>query len=179
MMEKVRNVVTGHDPMGRAVVVQDREVEATTVQLMPGLGFHMLWSTEGISEFPDDGRERPSPSYFPPPGGSRFLLFTIPATRVAPPPGTDLIEARGEADEVLPGLLEKMEPDNPGMHRSDSIDFIYVLDGEIILELDEGREVTLRTGDTAVQNGTRHAWRNRSGKDCRLLVCMQGAGRRE
>lgn len=175
---KVRNVVTGHDEQGQAVVVHDREVAATTVTLMPGLGFHMLWSTAGVSTFPDPGREQPSPSYFPPPSGTRFLVFTIPASRVPPPPGTDLAQARAEADAVLPGLLAKMEPDHPGMHRSDTIDFIYVLEGEIVLELDGGREVTLRTGDTAVQNGTRHAWRNRSGRECRLLVCMQGAHHR-
>jgi mannose-6-phosphate isomerase-like protein (cupin superfamily) len=160
------------------VVVQDAEVAETTVSLMPGLGFHMLWSTAGPSTFPDDGRGQPSPTYFPPAGGTRFLVFTIPAERVPPPPGTDLMQARAEADAVLPGLLSKMEPDNPGMHRSDTIDFIYVLEGEIVLELDDRREVTLRTGDTAVQNGTRHAWRNRSGKVCRLLVCMQGAHHR-
>lgn len=172
---KVRNVVTGHDTQGKALVERDRVVEATTVKLMPGFGFHMLWSTAGLSAFPDDGIERPSPSYFPPAGGTRFLVFTIPADRVPPPPGTDLAQARAEADAVLPGLLSVMEPDNPGMHRSDTLDFIYVLEGEIVLELDDRREVTLRTGDTAVQNGTRHAWRNRSGKLCRLLVCMQGA----
>lgn len=172
---KIRNVVTGHDPHGHAVVVQDREIEATCLQLMPGLAFHMMWSTAGIAAFPNDGREEPSPTYFPPPGGTRFLVFTIPATRGPPTPGTDLAKARAEADAVLPGLLDKMEKDNPGMHRSDTIDFIYVLEGEIVLELDNGQEITLHTGDTAVQNGTRHAWRNRSGKDCRLLVCMQGA----
>lgn len=175
LKRKIRNVVTGHDDQGRAVFVRDREIEASTTTLMPGLGFHMLWSTNGISTFPDDGAEKPSPSYFPPPGGTRFLVFTIPAQRTPPPPGTDMTAARAEADALLPGLLERMEPDNPGMHRSDTIDFIYVLEGEIVLELDDGREVTLRAGDTAVQNGTRHAWRNRSGKDCRLLVCMQGA----
>lgn len=172
---KIRNIVTGHDAQGRAVVAQEREVEATTVQLMPGLAFHMLWSTPGASSFPDDGREQPASTYFPPPGGTRWLVFTIPAARVPPPAETDLAQARAEADAVLPGLLDTMEKDNPGMHRSDTIDFIYVLEGEIVLELDEGREITLCTGDTAVQNGTRHAWRNRSGKDCRLLVCMQGA----
>ena len=172
---KVRNVITGHDAQGHAVVAQDREVAETQVQLMPGLGFHMLWSTAGVSSFPDDRAERPSPGYFPPPGGTRFLVFTIPAQRVPPPAGTDLVQARAEADAVLPGLLERMEKDNPGMHRSDTIDFIYVLEGEVVLELDGGREVVLRTGDTAVQNGTRHAWRNRSGQTCRLLVCMQGA----
>lgn len=175
---KVRNVVTGHDAQGDSIVVQDREVDAAAVTLMPGIGFHWLWSTSGISTFPDNGCEQPSPTYFPPAGGTRFLVFTIPASRRSLPPDIDLAQARAEADAVLPGLLAKMEPDNPGMHRSDTIDFIYVLEGEIVLELSDRREVTLRTGDTAVQNGTRHAWRNRSGKDCRLLVCMQGAQRR-
>lgn len=174
---KIRNIVTGHDAQSRAVVVQEREVEATTVRLMPGLGFHMLWSTSGVPSFPDDGCERAAPTYFPPPGGTRWLVFTIPAARVPPPANIDLAQARAEADTVLPGLLGTMERDNSGMHRSDTIDFIYVLEGEIVLELDEGQEVTLRSGDTAVQNGTRHAWRNRSGKECRLLVCMQGARR--
>lgn len=174
---KMRRVVTGHDPQGKAVFVQDRQVDATTVDFMPGVGFHMLWSTASTPRFPDAGVETPSPTYFPPETGSRFLVFTIPATRMPPLPGTDLAKARAEADDVLPGLLEKMEPGNPGMHRSDTIDFIYVLEGEIVLELDDGQEVTLRTDDTAVQNGTRHAWRNRSGASCRLLVCMSGAPR--
>lgn len=171
---KVRNVVTGHDSRGHATVVQDRVLEATSVALMPGLGFHMLWSSAGLPSFPDAGIEQPSPTYFPPPGGTRFLVFTIPAERVPPRAGTDLAAARAEADSVLPGLLARMEPANPGMHRSDTVDFIYVLEGEIVLELDEGRETVLRAGDTAVQNGTRHAWRNRSGAPCRLLVCMVG-----
>lgn len=175
---KIRRVVTGHDTQGKAIVVDDRDMDATTVDLMPGLGFHMLWSTSTTPRFPDAGRETPSPTYFPPVSGSRFLVFTIPATRVPPAPGTDLAKARAQADVVLPGLLETMEPGHPGMHRSDTMDFVYVLEGEIVLELDEGREVVLRTGDTAVQNGTRHAWRNRSGAPCRLLVCMSGAHRR-
>ena len=48
----------------------------------------------------------------------------------------------------------------PGMHTTATIDFEVVLDGEIWLELDDGVEVHLRAGDTVVQNGTRHAWRN-------------------
>lgn len=175
---RIRQLVTGHDAQGKAIVADERDVGATTVALMPGMGFHMLWSTPGIATFPDDGREPGSPAYFPPEGGLRFLVFTIPANREPPAPGTDLAAARAEADRVLPGLLDKMEPDHPGMHRSDTIDFIYVLEGEIVLELDDDCESVLRAGDTAVQNGTRHAWRNRSGAPCRLLVCMAGARRR-
>ncbi len=172
---KIRTVVTGHDPQGKTCVCTDREVEATTVPLMPGYGFHMLWSTADVPVFPDDGSPAPCPTYFPPVGGSRFLMFTIPAQRTAPPAGTDLAQAADQTRQALPGLLEVMEPDAPGMHRSNTIDYVFVLEGEIVLELDNGRETTLRTGDVAVQNGTRHAWRNRSGKPVRMLVCMAGA----
>ena len=54
-----------------------------------------------------------------------------------------------------------MDPSDPGMHTTDTIDFEVVLEGTIVLELDDGAEVTLNPGDTVVQNGTRHRWRNR------------------
>lgn len=86
-----------------------------------------------------------------------------------------MAQAVAQARATLPGLLETMEPDHPGMHRSDTIDYVLVLEGEIVLELDDGQETTLRAGDVAIQNGTRHAWRNRSGQPARMLVCMAGA----
>ena len=64
------------------------------------------------------------------------------------------------------------------MHTSDTIDFEYVLSGEVWLELDDGKEVHLRAGDTVVQNGTRHAWRNKGTEPCRLVFCLIGARRR-
>ena len=60
----------------------------------------------------------------------------------------------------LPGLLRYMDPSDPGMHATDTIDFEVVLEGTIVLELDDGAEVTLHAGDTVVQNGTRHRWKN-------------------
>ena len=52
-----------------------------------------------------------------------------------------------------------------------------MISGEIVLELDDGAEVTLRPGDTVVQNGTRHAWRNRTDKPAVLVVVLVGAKR--
>lgn len=177
MSALIRRVVTGHASDGSAVVASDADVPPTASALMPGYRFDLLWSIETTPVFPDDGRPGPHGPYFPPVGGLRFLQFTIPATREPPAPGTDLAAARADAEARLPGLLGTMEPDNPGMHRSDTIDFVYVVEGEIWLELDAGRQVLLRAGDAAVQNGTRHAWRNRSGRPCRLLVVMAGARR--
>ena len=171
----IRRVATGHDAQGKAVFTEDARVPVAAPALMPGLGFHFLWHRAAIPAFPDAGRPDAGGAYFPAPGGLRFLVFTIPAERRPPPPGTDLATARAETEALLPGLLDRMEPDHPGMHRSDTIDFVYVIEGEVALELDDGRETTLRAGDTAVQNGTRHAWRNRSGAPVRLLVVMAGA----
>ena len=68
-----------------------------------------------------------------------------------------------------------MDPSDPGMHTTDTIDFEVVLEGTIVLELDDGAEVTLHPGDTVVQNGTRHRWKNPGDKPARLALFMCGA----
>jgi quercetin dioxygenase-like cupin family protein len=67
-----------------------------------------------------------------------------------------------------------MEAGQDGMHRTPTLDLICVLSGEIWLELDDG-EIHLRPGDCVVQNGTRHAWRNRSGAPCSMAIVLIGA----
>ena len=83
-----------------------------------------------------------------------------------------------EMNEKLPGMMNVMEPDNPGMHRTDTVDYIVVLSGEVSLELDDGETVHLSAGDCVVQNGTRHAWRNTSGATCVMAVALVGAHRK-
>ena len=177
---KVRRVVTGHDRAGKAVFVSDAEVEPTTVQLMPGAEFQKLWGGDRTPSFPDDGARPAEPTYFPPIGGFRFGMFTLPPnTRGAGPPAiADNAAAARELEQKLPGMAGYMEPDAPGMHTTDTIDFEVVLDGEVWLELDNGKEAHLRAGDTVVQNGTRHAWHNRSDEPCTMLVAILGAGPR-
>jgi mannose-6-phosphate isomerase-like protein (cupin superfamily) len=174
---KIRRVVTGHDKSGKAVFVSDSEVEPTTVGLMPGAEFHKLWGGDKTPSFPDDGARPAEPTYFPPIGGFRFGMFTLPpATRGAGPPAVaDDAAAGRELEQKLPGMAAYMEPNAPGMHTTDTIDFEIVLDGEVCLELDDGKEVQLRAGDTVVQNGTRHAWHNRGTKPVRIGVFIAGA----
>ena len=90
-------------------------------------------------------------------------------------PPDDLAGALAEFEAHLPGLPGYMEPDAPGMHTTDTIDFEVVLEGEIWLELDDGVTAHLKAGDTVVQNGTRHAWRNHGTETCRLAVFICGA----
>ena len=76
-----------------------------------------------------------------------------------------------------PACLETNEFDHPGMHTSDTVDMEIVLSGEVVLELDDGVETTLRAGDVNIQNGTRHRWHNRVSEPAVLAVAMVGASR--
>jgi hypothetical protein len=174
---RVRRVVTGHNGDGKAVFASDTEVDGIEPALTPGTEFHRLWGGDEAPRFPDDGSLPAHESYFPPVGGYRFGMFSIPPghRQTAGPPPADRDAAIAEFNAALPGLAGYMEPDAPGMHTTDTIDFEVVLDGEVWLELDDGAEVHLRAGDTVVQNGTRHAWRNHGDTTARLAVFIVGA----
>ncbi len=174
---RVRRVVTGHDSDGKAVFASDGLVDPVTVALIPGGEFHLLWGGDQPPTFPDDGTPTAQPTYFPPLGGYRFGLFTVPPRSAAAPAELDLEAALAEVEEKLPGLVAHMEADNPGMHTTDTIDFEVVLSGEVILELDDGAETVLRPGDTVVQNGTRHRWGNRGSEPAVVAVFLTGAHR--
>jgi len=58
------------------------------------------------------------------------------------------------------------------MHRTLSVDYGVVLDGEIDLVLDDGARTTMRRGDVVVQRGTIHLWENKSGAVCRVFFVL-------
>jgi mannose-6-phosphate isomerase-like protein (cupin superfamily) len=174
---RVRRVVTGHDAGGKAVFASDIEVDPLTVTLLPGAEFHRLWGADQAPTFPDDGAPTAQPDYFPPVGGYRFGLFTLPPATAQAAAGLDVEAALAEMEAKLPGLASYTEPDNPGMHTTDTIDFEVVLSGQVVLELDDGAETVLRPGDTVVQNGTRHRWSNRGSEPAVLAVFITGAHR--
>jgi mannose-6-phosphate isomerase-like protein (cupin superfamily) len=161
----VRRVVTGHDASGKSVFVSDEKVAP-----LPTTGFHRLWGGDDTPQFPDDGTMPEHHTYFPPIGGFRFGMFALPA-------GGEVDTAAGPADfeAEVPGLLSYMDPSDPGMHTTDTIDFEVVLEGTVVLELDDGATVTLQPGDTVVQNGTRHRWTNAGDTTARLAVFICGA----
>ena len=105
-------------------------------------------------------------------------MFTVPPSSTVLPAGTTPDAVAAELEEKLPGLAAHMEPDAPGMHTTDTIDFEYVISGRVVLELDDGAPQELGPGDTVVQNGTRHAWRNPFSEPCRMVVFLAGAERK-
>jgi hypothetical protein len=168
-MTAVRRVVTGHDGEGRSIVAQDAPLEATPI-IGSLAQVHRIWGADGIDQLPGDGSEAPHEGFFPPEGGYRFILFTLlPA---GSPPGA------ADTGVSFPDFFEAMQRGpGRGMHASDSVDLIYVVAGEIWLELDDGAEVRLAAGDTVVQTGTIHGWRNRSDAPATLALVLVGARR--
>jgi mannose-6-phosphate isomerase-like protein (cupin superfamily) len=171
-----RRVVTGHNAEGKAVFASDEQVQPVTLSLVPGMEFHLLWGADATLEFPDDGAKPDGPKYFPPVAGSRFALFTIPPDGGrGVPEDLDVGAALEEFAQKLPGMMEHLEPNNPGMHTTATIDYGVVLSGEPIMELDDGATVTLAPGDTYVQNGTRHRWSNAGSAPAVIAVALIGA----
>ena len=112
----------------------------------------------------------------PPQGGTRIRFVDIP------PDTEDFLrhgaakmnDAFAQIGDVAASTVKADSP-HPLMHRTQSVDYGIVIDGEMTLVLDDG-EVLLRPGSVVVQRGTNHAWANRSGRVCRMLfVLVDGA----
>ncbi|MGB0035611.1 MAG: cupin domain-containing protein [Candidatus Acidiferrales bacterium] len=174
---KIRCVVTGQTATGKSVIVRDAREEPVTLESLPGFEFHRLWGGDETPTLPCDGAPPPSRRYFPAEGGFRFAFFTVPPGGQRTTESVDPAAAFAEMQKKLPGLVESLEPENPGMHTTDTVDFDVVVSGEICMELDDEAEVLLKSGDCVIQNGTRHAWRNRSNENCVIAVTLVGAKR--
>jgi naringenin degradation protein FdeH len=142
-----RRVVTGHDEHGVSVFTGDGPVPV--VRTAPdGALFYEIWGT-GTAPAPLAAAE-PDP--------------TLGAVTVPPAPNGTKIRI----NEFPPGVVSPM-------HRTQSVDYGIVLDGEVVLVLDEA-ERTLRAGDVVVQRGTNHRWENRSAAVARMaFVLVDGA----
>jgi len=175
---EINCVVTGHDESGKSVIIRNTPVKPVHLSLLPGYEFHRLWGSDSVPELPSDGTPPPHFLYFPPKNGFRFAFFTIPPNSTTNLEQIDIASALEEIQRELPGMMEVLEPDHPGLHTTDTVDFDVIVSGEIYLELDDGVEVLLKAGDCVIQNGTRHAWRNRSSQNCLISVALVGAVRK-
>lgn len=177
----MRRIVTGHDSKGRAVFTADGEAPRYFVNKAGGYGIGILWATEEVPSIPVPSGEPttdPKQQYFPAAHGSRFLFVDfLPESfaQEAARRGVDPVEATREFFDAFPGLGGTMEEDAPGMHASVTIDYGFVVSGEVVLELDDGAKTTLRAGDCVVQNGTRHRWHNAGAQTCRMVFSVIGA----
>lgn len=142
----IRKVVMGHDAEGRTIVLSDAPA-TTHGPLGTGMTVYDIWET-----FVDP---TPIPPAEPDPS-ARPLDFRMPEN------GTRLRIA-----EFPPA------PDaEPFMHRTESVDVVMVLRGEMTMLVPDGEDILLRAGDTLVQRATDHAWVNRGPEPCRVMFLM-------
>ena len=140
-----RRIVTGHDAQGRAIVESERRRRAPPVP-HDTAGFNKLWSTDS---WPSDNQDSTD-------GAER---------------DTGLASTNGSVLRIVEMAPGHRSP----MHRTQSLDYGIVLAGEIDLELDEGRIVSLNVGDVVVQRGTIHAWINRGTSPARMAFVLLSA----
>ena len=179
MPVQIRRVVTGHDGNGKAVVLSDGPVPTVhSNPIRPGQLSFEVWKT-GAMPIPlaaDEPEPTGGPRSLQPPRSGTVLRISVvpPETeetrKLAPEQAQELFRRSGAGEAATYGRGGR----HPMMHRTETVDYAVVLDGEITLLLDEG-EVTLRTGDVVIQRGTNHAWSNRSGRPVKMLyVLMDG-----
>ncbi|MBM3607213.1 MAG: cupin domain-containing protein [Alphaproteobacteria bacterium] len=143
--DAVRRVVTGHDNGGVARAHQDcaaQNIRSRTA----GVASTLIWSTDAMPCNMPAGKDYEDMGLrqlgtYPPVNGTRFIVMQV-------------------------------DPGAPGaMHRTETLDYIAVLEGEIDMDMDDST-VTLRAGDTMVQRGTNHSWMNRSNKPAKLAIVL-------
>jgi len=166
----IRRVVTGHRN-GKSVILDDDQIPT---QIIPfaGVDYTELWETVGIPTIPFAGNDykKQLTIEMPDAGGTRLRLGLLPPDKEV------LAKAQREGVDIVEEW-RKANDDDWGMHTTDTVDYIVILSGEISMELDDGVEVHLTPGDCVIQNGTRHAWRNRSTENCIILAVCIGANR--
>lgn len=174
-MIEPRVIVTAVQPGGRSVVVTEEAAAPVTAAAVPGTEFFPLWGTpDGGAAVGDEPQEPVTRPFFPGVGGTRLVLARYaPSSAVAEPVG-DPAALDAELAAKLPGLMDVFEPGAGPMHATDTVDYGICLEGELHLEVDDGREVVLTPGTCVVQLGTRHAWHNRG--DVPALMCFVGIG---
>ncbi|WP_329562348.1 cupin domain-containing protein [Kitasatospora sp. NBC_01266] len=173
---EIRRFVSGQGPDGTSVVDAQGAVEPVTVRAMPGVEFFRIWGGNGTPVIGTGGSAPEFAPYFPKAdGGFRFVVVSFPPEQgpvAAAEGGTeDPAALLGEMERVLPGLLGAVQPDEAGLHATDTVDLGIVLEGELVLELDDGSETVFTQGSCVVQRGARHAWHNR-GTVPALLACV-------
>jgi quercetin dioxygenase-like cupin family protein len=145
--QQPRRVVTGHDEAGRSVFMSDG-VPPVSRTAPDGAEFHELWSTPAAPAPLTAAEPDPAagPVTVPPPAhGTKIRINSFP-----------------------PGVISPV-------HRTESVDYGIVIDGEMTLVLDDDAETVLHPGDVVIQRGTSHRWENRGAQTARMVFVLVDA----
>lgn len=171
MDHRIRRIVTGHDASGKAIIEMDGP--APNQKIREGTGFvsTLVWVTDETPARLDLRQDRADRTMGvpPPPHGSVLRVVEFP-------PVTKESESISQAELLKTmGASHNAKDGQPArhafMHRTASVDYVFVMSGEIDMLLDDS-EVHLKAGDIMVQQGTNHAWVNRSSQMCRIAFVL-------
>ena len=175
MADSIRRVVTGHDRNGKAIVISDGP--CTSIRTHPNRPGHKstdVWKTTAMPVPITNEEADPTLGLrdFVPAMGTKIRISVVPPEPEAfktltPEQAREFFKEGGNAQASTFGQNNR----HPFMHRTESVDYAVVLEGEITMLLDD-QDVVLKAGDIVVQRGTNHAWSNRSGKPVKMLYIL-------
>lgn len=175
MNQPIRRIVTGHDAEGRSTILFDGPAPNVRKRKAAGWTSTTLWSTDTApAAYADADRSLDVAAVPPPPRGTIFRIVEFPPESAADDAGGDrnaavLAELGLAADAGAAG-------GHRSMHRTESVDYLIVLSGEIDMIMETGT-AHLVAGDVVVQQGTLHGFVNRGSVPCRLAgVLVDAAG---
>jgi hypothetical protein len=159
MSRTPRRFVTGHDQSGKSVFLSDSEPpqyhnhagrESRCVE------FYEIWNTDSMPAIIRSTEPREPNDQ---------------SLRLPPPPNGTIVRIL----DIHPGHTGKLPPrpdgKHPGVHRTETIDYGVLIEGELHLLLDDS-EVSMLPGDVTIQRGTIHAWENRSNSVARIAFIL-------
>lgn len=159
----IRKLVTGIDANGKSVFLEDTQVSPMfPYPAFPGFGVAELFYTEQNPQPINVQEKKQVYSLELPAGAFRLCICHIP-------PLSSLIAGVRQAGTLIENENTFM------MHKTQSIDYVYVIKGEVLLRLDSGDEQLLKPGNCVIQKGAMHTWHNLTTEPCEILGVMVGA----
>lgn len=172
---KTRRVVTGHDADGKSIILRDGSCPVSVSVWHEDMCINDAWR---VDRLPTNNAGFTEPC-------TKLELEAGPTgnvCRIVQFPPDRLYVAAADAKAGFSDMGETGVGANTGtddgphplMHRTNTIDYIIVVSGEIYAVMERG-EVLLKQGDILIQRGTNHAWSNRSDKPCIIAAILNGA----
>ena len=166
----MRRIITGHNQDGKSIVTLDGPPARSIGEDVGGL--FELWNTDGEEVISSDNLDRADQEIIlsPPSGGTKFRYFQINPIPEGIPEDV-MQDMAAEAFEKIGAAHHRIDTSkHPAMHKTETIDYIILLKGDVTLILDE-EEIDLEPFDVVVQRGTNHAWVN-NGTEPALLIAV-------
>lgn len=172
MVLQVRRIVTGHDASGKSIFIIDGNA-STPIGRRNAAGTSVvdLWETDRAPA-DNSGTKDPTDHPYrlpPPPQGSVFRIVEYPPDKER---FAALRAQEWSSDAKDQGYTRDAgNARHAGFHKTNTIDYAIVLEGEIYALMEEGEKLMV-TGDILIQRGTNHAWSNRSDKPARVAFVL-------